>query len=98
MHRKRVKCLSNDRKTIESLRMELKKKENTPMTVSIKTARRNKVNIQGIMYAAYPNVFVINVEKNHTTRQLSFNYCDIISGKVKVEENELSICEPICLG
>lgn len=92
--------MSNDRKTIESIRLELKQRENSPLTVSVKTARKNKVNIEGIMYAAYPNIFVISVEKNETVRQHSFNYCDIISGKVKVEENEAAnaVCETSCLG
>lgn len=100
MRRKRVKCLLNDRNTIESIRIELKKKENTTLTVSVKTARKNRVNIQGIMYATYPNIFIISVKKNETVRQHSFNYCDIIAGKIKVEDSEeqAEACEPICLG
>jgi len=89
--------VSSERKTIEEIRSEIQKKENTTMTVSVKTARKENVKIRGVMYAAYPNVFVICVEKNQTIRQHSFNYCDIISGKVKIQENEEPAARPAYL-
>lgn len=76
--------MGNDKSTIARLRDEIKEKENTPMSISVKTTRGRKIYIDGVIYGAYPNVFVMSVKDRETVRQMSFNYCDIISGKVKV--------------
>ncbi|MCL1804150.1 MAG: hypothetical protein FWG30_11075 [Eubacteriaceae bacterium] len=70
--------------SIATIRDEFKKKEQKEIEISYKSKRGKVTRITGIVSAAYPNIFTIQVFENESMRNMSFNYSDIVSGDVMV--------------
>jgi uncharacterized protein Veg len=70
--------------TIASLREQLQAKENTNIHLSYKSRRGKTVRVDGIVTATYPNLFIVTVTETTGSRNMSFNYSDIVSGEIMV--------------
>jgi uncharacterized protein Veg len=70
--------------TIASLRDEFKLRENSEIQLTFKSKRGKATQITGIVSATYPKIFVIEVSDSESSRNMCFNYSDIVSGDVMV--------------
>jgi uncharacterized protein Veg len=57
---------------------------NSPLHLSVKVSRGKTLDIDGTLAGVYPNVFTVKVGGENGTRMMSFNYCDIVSGRIMV--------------